>query len=128
MSKISTSLKRLIGRIWMKAAYWTAIGTMLIPLGVLLAIEKPEWSEWALGLIITGLASFIAGWVYTISDEKRRQREEKRREEEYKLRIREGKTTILTLTSIAGALGVDMNKFLRNQRNLLERGEEDDDM
>lgn len=111
----------------MRAAYWTAIGTLLIPIGVLLAIEKPEWAELAFGLIVAGLASFIAGWVYTIRDEQRKQRDERRRQKEYKLReereelrLRGEKATFLALTYIVEKLGVDLKEFIKEQEKLLD--------
>ena len=111
----------------MKAAYWTAFGTMLIPIGVALLLGKSELGELAFWMIVAGFASFVAGWYYTIKEErrqdeleKRRQEEYKRRQEEYRLNIREGKTTILILMNIAEALGVDTNKVIKDQKELLD--------
>ena len=110
----------------MKAAYWTAFGTMLIPIGVALLLGKPELGELALWMIAAGFASFVAGWYYTIKEERRqdkiekgRQKEYERRQEEYRLSIRAGKTTILILTNIAEALGVDTNEIVKDQERLL---------
>lgn len=127
MSKIGTSIKRLIERILMRAAFITALGTMLIPLGVVLVLEKPEWDFVAFLLIIAGFCSFIAAWYYTIKEERRqeeierqRQRDEERRQEEHELRMRGDKGTFFLITHIAEKLGVDMTQFLKDMGKLLD--------
>jgi len=127
MYKISTFLKRLIGGILMKAAYWTAFGAMLIPVGVAVLLGEPQRGDVAFWLIVAGFASFIAGWVYTIReeqrqkrDELRRQRGEKERQEKHEVDMRVGKTYVLILTHIAEALGVDVNKIIKEQKEMLD--------
>ena len=103
-------LKNRLRVILMKAAYWTAIGAMAIPLGVsILAIAisfggdlSPFWAWVALVAIIAGFASFIAGWVYTI-------REEHQKHKEYELRIKREKASLKALVFMADQLGVDMS-------------------
>lgn len=81
-------LKIILRWVNMRASYWTAIGTMLIPLGVVLLIEVPTASYWAFWIIVTGFISFIAGWSYTVNEEreskKQRIKDEKRRNREHK--------------------------------------------
>jgi len=120
MSKIITFLKRLIGRILMRATYWTAIGTMLIPLGIVLVLAKPEWAGYAYWLIIFGFASFAVGWYYTIREERRQQRDEQRRQEEHELRLRGEKTSLLILGHIAESLGVNMDKVAKDVEKMLD--------
>ena len=87
------------------AAYWTAIGAMLIPLAVVLVVEIPNafsfssvWSWIALGLIAFGVASILIGWSKTLAEERQRRRE--------------GKTFLLVLASIAQKLGVDIDDLV----------------
>ena len=95
----------------MRAAYWTAFGAMAIPLGVaIFAIAvslgvsdfSSLWMWLALVFIIVGFASFVAGWAYTI-------REERKRNKESELRIKREKASLKVLIFMADQLGVDVS-------------------
>ena len=73
----------------MRAAYWTGIGVMLIPIGVILIVEFPQLSQIGFWLMVGGLVSLVAGWGYTIRDE--RQRQQDRRTEEIQRRRQDKK-------------------------------------
>ena len=75
MSKITTFLKRLIRRILMNA-WWTALGAMLIPVGVIFMIEKPERAGIAMWIIIFGFVSVIAGLALTVREERKKEKRE----------------------------------------------------
>lgn len=96
----------------MKAAYWTGIGVLLIPIGVLLAVVVPSLNQLAFWLVIGGIASLIAGWVYTIRDERDKklemERAEERRQKEYRQRDREHEEYLVVLGEIARRLGVSI--------------------
>ncbi len=66
----------------MKASYWTAIGTMLIPIGVVVLIEYQNLKDLAVVLMIAGLLSFIAGWIYTIRYERQQNNDYKQRQKD----------------------------------------------
>ncbi|OGN97858.1 MAG: hypothetical protein A2Z77_02260 [Chloroflexi bacterium RBG_13_51_36] len=126
MTNIVSLLKRLKGRVIM-SGFWTAIGAMLIPIGALILIEKPTWSDFAFVLVVAGFVSFIAGWVYTIKEERRHDEIEKQRQKEYelreereKLKFRGEKATFLMLTYMATQLGVDMKKYVKDQEEFLD--------
>ena len=106
----------------MRAAYWTAFGAMAIPLGVAIfaiAISlgvsdfSSLWMWLALVCITAGFASFIAGWVYTIVEERQKRKEEN-------LRIRREKASLLILTFMADELGVDVSDMLEMEGEDLE--------
>jgi hypothetical protein len=121
---LTSPIRWIVGRILMKAAYWTAIGTMLIPIGVLLAVEVPTLQELAFWLIIAGLVSFIAGWGYTIREEHRNAAKEKKAEQlrqiEDKEREKEHQEYLLILSEIAKGLGVSSVRMNRKLRRLAE--------
>ena len=102
------------------ATFWTAAGAMLIPLGVLLAVEVPNWDKLAFCLIVVGLVSFIAGWVYTIKEERKKDREDKLRRKEDELRIRREKASLIVLTFMADAFGVDASEILEMEEKHLD--------
>jgi hypothetical protein len=120
LGKVRAFLKRLIGRILMRAAFITALGTMLIPLGVFLAIDKPELEGLAFLLIIAGLVSFGGAWYYTIKEERRQDEIEKQRQKEHESRMRGDKATFFLITHIAEKLGVDINKIAKDMGKLLD--------
>ncbi len=87
-------IRRIVGEIVMRATYWTGIGVLLIPIGVVLIVEFPNLHQLAFWLIIGGFVSFVAGWGYVIRDERlnrakeeeakqQRQLDEKRKQEEH---------------------------------------------
>jgi hypothetical protein len=133
VARVRHFLKRLAGRVLMKATYWTAIGTLLIPIGVLIVVEKPEWSDFVRWLIVLGLASFATGWYYTVkeeqrqdaiekrrqAEEERRQREDKRRQAEHEETLRGAKATFILLTHMALNQGVDVSKLIEDEKKHL---------
>lgn len=95
------------------ATYLTAIGAMLVPLGVLLAVEVPNWKWLAFCLIVVGLVTVIVGLLYTIKEE-----QQKRKESE--LRIRREKASLIVLVFMADALGVDTSEVLEMEEKHLD--------
>jgi uncharacterized protein (DUF58 family) len=127
VSRVRHSLKRLIGRIVMKASYWTAFGAMLIPVGVAVLLGMAGLHGLAFWLIVVGFISFGVGWSYTIKEErrqdeveKRRQREEERRQKEHEVRLRGEKATFLLLTYMAEKLGIDLTEFAKAEEKFLD--------
>jgi len=112
MTKIKTLLKRLIRRILMNAAWWTAFGAMTIPIGVLLMVEKPERAGIATGLVMLGFVLLIAGLALTFWEERAKRKSERVR------KIRE-MLSLTILTHIASALGVDMEQALNEEYKVL---------
>jgi len=116
-----------------KASYWTAIGTMLIPLGVVFLAANIGTDDFAFVLIVGGFASFVAGWYYTIKEERRqdeiekrrqaeeerRQREDKRRQMEHEETLRGAKATFILLTHMALKQGVDVSKLIEDEKKHL---------
>lgn len=96
-----------------RASFWTAIGAMAIPLGVVVlqigGLLFP-WSMIALILFGGGIFSIISGWGYLRAEEKRREKEEKQRDEEHQLTIRREKGFFILLTKTAEQLGVDLGE------------------
>ena len=123
-SKIPPTIKRLVGRLLVKAAYYTAIGTMLILIGVLLVVEVPSWNQLAFWLIIAGLISFIAGWIYTIREERQKHADADREE---KQRQRESRAHLLVLSEIAKRQGVSMARVARRLERWANEEESDEE-
>ncbi len=117
MSKITTFLKRLIRRILMNA-WWTAFGAMLIPVGVIFMIEKPETAGISQWLIIVGLVFAIAGLALTVREERKKERRER-------AMGRRGKAYLMILTRIASALGVDMPELFKEIKTFVDEYEDD---
>lgn len=76
------------------AAYFTALGALFVPIGVVVMVEWPNWDSLAFMLIVAGLICAIAGLAFTVRDkredaikeqkeEQRKQSEEQRRQEEH---------------------------------------------
>ena len=120
MLKVYNPLKKLLRRIGKMATYLTVIGAMLVPLGVLLAVEVPNWKWLAFLLIVVGLISVISGLVYTIREEQRRDREDKLRCKEDELRIRREKASLIVLIFMADAFGVDASELLEMEKKHLD--------
>ena len=95
------------------ATYLTAIGAMLVPLGVLLAVEVPNWKWLAFVLIVTGLVAVIVGLIYTIWEVR-----QKRKEDE--LRIRREMASLTVLTFIADAFDIDASEILEAEERHLD--------
>ena len=87
----------------MKAAYWTAVGAMAIPIGVVILIQWPNLDLLAISIMVVGLVSFVAGLAYTI-------REEHQKQKEYELRIKREKKSLKAIIFMADQLGVDIKE------------------
>lgn len=89
------------------SSWWTAIGAMLVPLGVILVLEAPsEYWDWvALCLIIGGFISFIFGWKKALADEKQKRKE--------------GIVFLYILTSIAEKLGVNVDDAVNKLKEIV---------
>ncbi len=92
----------------MKATFWTAIGAMLIPLGVIVIIEAPSFSLLGVFLTLVGVASFIVGWIHTIREVRQMLRESE-------ARTMRDKASLTTLVFMADQLGVDMSEFIEEE-------------
>ena len=114
----------------MKAAYWTAIGAMLIPVGIIILIEKPDWSNMGTGIMIVGFISFIVGWCYTIREEHRnaeKDKEEKKQrviEDEWKKKQEKARVSSHYLDTLIQyemlrALGINPQRVSRRYRRWL---------
>jgi uncharacterized membrane protein YhaH (DUF805 family) len=90
----------------MRASYWTGIGVMLIPIGVVIMVEFPNLNQLAFWLVIGGLISLVAGWAYTIKEERQRRRE--------------GISHLYVLASIAEKLGVNMDEAIEKLKEKLD--------
>jgi hypothetical protein len=76
MIKIKDSLKKLIGRIIKMAAFLTAIGSLFIPLAIVLDIEIPKTPHWGIYvMVITGFICLILGAINVIKEERQRRNE-----------------------------------------------------
>ena len=108
----------------MRATYWTAIGAMLIPTGVVILIEAPSFSSLAVFLTLVGVASFVAGWLYTIKEEHQMLKESEARTEREKARTKREKASLIVLVYMADELGVDMSEVVKDEEMRLD--EQDD--
>ena len=123
----------------MRAPYWTAFGAMAMPLGVsilaLALLFKPNsfflvlvWL--AIAFIIAGFASFIAGWIYTIKEERRNEAKEqeatKDRQLDRRQRQREHRENLVMLIELASRRGMSTPRLVRLVERLRQEGEEDD--
>ncbi len=108
----------------MKAAYWTAFGAMAMPLGVsILALAMVSgfsdlssfWVWLAMVFMVFGLLSFIAGWAYTIREERQNNEEYKLRCKEGELRIKREKASLKAIILVAGEFGVDISDEIDNE-------------
>jgi len=117
MTKIATLLKRLIRRILMNAQWLTALGAMSIPLGVVLMIGKPETAGISQWIIIAGFVFAIAGLALTFREEREKQKRES-------ARVRREKASLMILTHIASALGVDVTKLFKDVKTLVDEYED----
>ncbi|MFC1903162.1 hypothetical protein ACFLX4_03755 [Chloroflexota bacterium] len=95
--------------ILMKAAYWTAIGTMALPLGIIMLIQWPNLGLLATCIIVVGFVSFVAGWAYTIREEHHKHKEYELRYKQDELRIKREKASLKVLIFMADQLGVDVS-------------------
>lgn len=99
-------------------AWWTAFGAMSIPVGVVLMIEKPEKAGIAIWIVILGFVFAIAGLALTIREERNKQKRER-------ARTRREKASLMILTHIASALGVDITKLFKDVKVLVDEYEDD---
>ncbi|MDD4876582.1 MAG: hypothetical protein PHQ86_05605 [Dehalococcoidales bacterium] len=107
MNKIKTALLKIVGGIKDNmSAFLTAIGSALIPLSIVLAIEIPGafsfssvWGWIALALMIIGIAIIYRAWKTTTEEEKQRRKE--------------SITNIALITGIADKLVVNINEVIK---------------
>lgn len=102
----------------MNAQWWTALGAMSIPLGVVLMIAKPETAGISQWLIIVGFVFAIAGLALTFREERKKQKGEN-------ARARREKASLMILTHIASALGVDVTSLFKDVKVLVDEYEDD---
>jgi hypothetical protein len=99
--KIPPKVKTTIGRLREMASLFTAIGTMAMPLAVLVLLEAPKDSLiywWGTVLMVVGLGSLIYGWRFVIREEQQRRRE--------------AHMLFYILSAIAEKLGVDIHLII----------------
>lgn len=105
-------LKRLVGRHEMLAECIVAVGTMLVPLAiVLLTTIKGFPLSLAQNLIFLGAVALIVGLVIAVKNEVRASRREKRLDMRDRLRRRLDKADYIVLVHIAKKLGANMDEF-----------------
>lgn len=125
----------------MRASYWTAFGAMAFPLGVSLIALATVFDVWQDFLIVVGLVSvvigffcFVAGWVYTVREERKADEKEKEEREQRKrddLRNQQEHDEIMAM--LAGTLrggkvsSPRMLSFIRRLREM-ESKKDDNDM
>jgi uncharacterized membrane protein HdeD (DUF308 family) len=98
MSKIRDSLKKLIGRLKEMSNYWLALGALLIPLGFVVLLGKPDIEMWVVYLMVClGLFCMVMGLINTQLDERNKRKES---------------AMLMTLiASIALKMGVDVQEL-----------------
>ena len=90
------------------ASLFTAIGTMAMPLAVLVLLGAPNNSLlywWAAVLMVVGLGSIIFGWRYVIREEERRHKE--------------AQALFYILAAMAEKLGVDMPNAIEEVERIM---------
>ena len=115
MVRVRDFLKRLIGRLRAMASLVAALGTVLIPIAVVLWQEPTTPTRYWAGMILMalGVISFIRAWVIVT-------REERRKSEDLELRMRREKADLILLAYMANALGVDMPKIEKTMKDKLD--------
>lgn len=98
----------------MNAVWFSAFGAMLIPLGVVLMLDKPENAGIAFWIVISGFVSLAISLALTVWEERQKQKRERARE------IQEV-SSLLALHHIALALGVDMDELLKEEQVLQDK-------
>jgi hypothetical protein len=110
-------------RIKEMAIYWTSIGVMLIPVGLAILIQWPDYYPTAFIVIVIGFVLGIVGLRLTIKDERQRQierkKEEERRVTQDKKRIESHYLDTLIQYEILRALGVNPRIVSRKYRSWL---------
>jgi hypothetical protein len=98
MFKIRDSLKKLIGRLKEMSNYWLALGALLIPLGFVVLLGKPDVEMWVVYLMVClGLFCMVMGLINTQLDERNKRKES---------------AMLMTLiASIALKMGVDVQEL-----------------
>ena len=90
-----------------------ALGTMLIPLGIVLLTAVKGFSPTlAQNLIIVGIVALVTGLVIAVRNEIRASRRDKRLDEREIRRRRIDKSVLIVLTHMAEKSGVDMEQVV----------------
>ena len=109
MTKIVTLIERLIGRLREMASLFTALGTMAMPLAVIVWLEAPKTAPFywcGVAFMIVGFASVIQGWRYVVKEERRRDKQTQ--------------ALFYVLGAIAEKLGVDMPEAIKEVEKIME--------
>jgi hypothetical protein len=118
--------KKLAGRLKMLAECIVAVGTMLIPLAIVLLTTVKNFSvTLAQNLILIGAVALATGIVLAVRNEVRESQKSKRIEQREKLRRRVDKMNLLIIAHTAEKLGVDMNKVYDAAKKELDKDESD---
>jgi hypothetical protein len=98
---------------------------MLIPVGVAVLLGVPTWDTLAFGMMVAGFISFVAGWAYTIRDERRDDDKEKEARKQTKVdeqrKKREHYENLIVFRAMAKQLGVSTVRLDRLMRRWLEQ-------
>ena len=111
------------------AVYITTIGVVLLPIGVVILVEKPDLDTLAYWLIVGGVIFAILGLIFTVKEdrekraeaqktEQRREAEDRRREEEYKRGVEDRRRYSIFLSAFAKRWGISMWRVNRKVRRL----------
>ena len=95
------------------ATFWTSIGIMLIPVGLVILIRWPNFYPTVFIVMLVGVILGVVGLRFTIRDEKQKHLETE-------LRIRKEKVFLQVLLHTAGKLGVDLGELIKE----VEKGDE----
>ncbi len=115
MNRIKATLLKKVGGIKENmSAFLTAVGAAAIPLAIIFVVEIPGaysftsiWGWIALALFTFGAVVIYKAWKVT--------------KEEEKNRLREAKTSLYVITSIAKKLDVDMDDLAENLKRYLDK-------
>ena len=104
-----------------------AVGTMLIPLSIVLLATIDEFPMGlAIFLIIVGVVALLTGLSIAIRKEMNTNKRERRLDEREKRRRRIDKAYYITLIHIAEKLGVDIGKMANVMKGKLDEEEDDE--
>jgi sugar phosphate permease len=127
MLKWLISIARRFGRYKMLAECIVAVGTMLIPLAiVLLTTVKNFPLGLAQSLIVAGVVALVVGLVLAIRNEVRESRKDKRIDDRENMRRRTDKANLIIMAHMAEKLGVDMNEVYKITKAQLEKTDDDE--
>ena len=108
MTKTITLLRGLIGRLREMASLLIALGTIAMPLAVIVLLEAPETAPFywcGVAFMIVGFVSVIFGWRHIAKEEQRRGKETQ--------------ALFYILGAMAEKLGVDMPKAIKETEKIM---------